>query len=131
MKMLKAARPIAALATLSLAACSSAEERQRELLMDRLEARAQLPPGSLAIGRYARYYAADPLGRITAVYITYVGPDRDHDLPLGRRKWLDDHRRLPNVSGGGCRVVHLLFDRATRELEQAACNGTGRAADPR
>lgn len=94
--------------------------------MDTIEARVRLPSGAHRLNEYARYYASDPSGRVVAIYTTFVSPTlKDHDLPAGHRRWVSDYGRLPNIIGGRCETVNILFFPATNAFEQPACNGGG------
>lgn len=107
----------------SLAACSSAAERQHSHLMQQIEERLQLPKGAERLEQYARYYAPDK-DRVVATFITVVDPtNRYYDLPVGQRRWLDDHRNLPAISDGGCSIVNVIYDPKTRSVPEAFCNG--------
>jgi hypothetical protein len=107
----------------SLAACSSAAERQHNHLMQQVEERVQLPNGAERLEQYARYYATDG-NRIVATYITLVDPaNRYYDLPVGQHRWLDDHRNLPAISDGGCSIVNVIYNPKARSVLEAFCNG--------
>jgi hypothetical protein len=117
-------------AALLLSACSSPVSPEQQRLMDTIEARVQLPRGAHSVSQYARYYAFDDSRRIVAIYTTSVFPNLpDHDLQVGRRRWVSRDGHLPNISGGVCETVHVVFSPATNEFEQAACNG-GRGLPP-
>ena len=112
------------IAVLLLSACSTAEERQHLRLMEQIEKQVRMPTGSRPLAHYARYYAFDQHGRVSAIYTTFLEPDYESlDLPLGQRRWVSDERKLPGISDGGCGVVEVLFDPATGEIERAECNG--------
>lgn len=92
--------------------------------MDSIEERVQLPVGAWPLADYARYYAADPSGRVIAIYTTFSVPTmEDHDLPIGQRRWVDEYGHLPNVIGGGCDTVHIAYYPATDRFAPPACNG--------
>lgn len=111
------------LSTFSLAACSSAAERQHIELMEQVETRVQLPKGSERLDQYARYYATNG-NRVVATYITLVDPkNRYYNLPMGQRRWLDDYRNLPAVSDGGCSIVNVVYDPKAPSVPEAFCNG--------
>jgi hypothetical protein len=104
-------------------ACSSAAEREHGRTMDQIEQQVRLPADALGLDKYARYYAVDGK-RVVGTYITNVDPqNRYYDLPIGKRRWLDDHRSLPGISDGGCSVVNVVYDPAIKKVEQAFCNG--------
>lgn len=106
-----------------LAACSSASERRHDQLMQQVEERVQLPKGANRLEQYARYYATDG-NRIVATYITLVDPEnRYYNLPVGQRRWLDDHRNMPAISDGGCSIVNVLYDPKAPSSPEAFCNG--------
>jgi hypothetical protein len=113
-------------AALLLGACSSSASPEQVRLMDQVEGRVQLPAGARPLTDYARYYAADGSGRVVAIYTLFVAPSLDdHDLPTGQRRWVADYGHLPNVTGGGCDTVHVVFTPATGAFEDSACNGRG------
>ena len=83
----------------------------------------RLPADALKLDKYARYYAPDG-NRIVGRYITLVDPEnRYYDLPNGQRRWLQDRWNLPGISDGGCSVVNVLYNPATKKVEEAVCNG--------
>ena len=91
--------------------------------MDKIEMHIEMPKGSSPIGDYARYYASDDRQRVVAEYIMTVDPkNRTYDLPIGKRRWVDDARNLPLINDGGCSVVSVEFDPKTGKVE-AGCNG--------
>jgi hypothetical protein len=121
---------------------SSPEQPRQERLMDEIEARIALPPGAAPLDRYARTYGLDEKGRVAGLYtIPYVpgpgdgceemldnGASRDvpcepvDALAAGRRLWIGDARNLRMAFHGGCSIVTLLFDPATKTFEWVACN---------
>jgi hypothetical protein len=103
--------------------CSSAEDRQSAVTMDRIEQQVRLPADALRLHQYARYYALDG-ERIVGTYITHVDPENKYyDLPIGRRRWIADSRNLPGISDGGCSVVKIVYDVPSSKVQQASCNG--------
>jgi hypothetical protein len=111
------------IALLLLSACSTAEERQHSRLMDKIEQQVRLPTGSRPLGEYARYYAFDKRGRVSAIFTTFLEPDYESlNLPAGQRRWVSAEGKLPGISDGGCGVVEVLFDPTTDEV-RAECNG--------
>jgi hypothetical protein len=114
---------IALSATGPLSACSDAEEPRHSKLMDQIEKRVRMPVGSRPLAEYARYYAFDKKGRVTAVYTTWVEPDvASLNLRAGQRRWVSDEGHLPLIFEGGCGVVEVIFDPATDKVERAECN---------
>lgn len=116
--------------------------------MNAIEEQIRLPEEARPLDSYARYYAAGPKGEVTGVYVVPfpdIGPDdmceevaedmttrtvacsrsegSANSLKAGERRWLDNHRNLPVVLDGGCSVVTVEFNPATREVEQVICNG--------
>ena len=62
-------------------------------------------------------------GRVIGIYIMTVEPEnRMYDLPLGKRRWLNDAHELPRIMDGGCSVVTVEFDPKTNKAD-AGCNG--------
>jgi len=44
-------------------------------------------------------------------------------LEAGQRQWLADYQEFPGILDGGCLVVDVLFNPATRKFERVECNG--------
>ncbi len=91
--------------------------------MDQIERRVKLPAEASNLNEYARYYASDG-NRVVGTFIELVDPENPYyDLPIGQRRWIENHRDLPAIFDGGCSVVNILFNPATQRVEQAFCNG--------
>lgn len=41
----------------------------------------------------------------------------------GQSRWYDDRIDLPAMNGGGCAMVTIIYDPATKRVESAECNG--------
>ena len=97
--------------------------------MESIEKQVQLPVGARSLTDYARYYANDPSGRVIAIYTTFSAPTmNDHDLPVGHRRWIEEYGRLPNVVGGGCGTVNIVYYPATDRIALPACNGRSQSS---
>jgi hypothetical protein len=108
--------------TLLMAACS-AEEPKHTRLMDQIESKVRMPAGSGPVSRYARYYAFDTKGGVSALYTTHVDPQwKSLDLPVGQRRWLSNEAHLPAISEGGCSVVEVQFNSASEQVERVECH---------
>lgn len=138
----------ALIALVSLASCSTPEERQQTQLMDEIEARIELPDGALPLSKYARFYAYDDTGRVVGLYLIPHAPmppdegcsELQENLspksvdcsslpsdPLGgvgenERRWLN-RDVMPGVSDGGCGVIEVVYQPVTKIVEKASCNG--------
>jgi hypothetical protein len=111
------------IAILLLSACSTGEERQHSMIMDKIEQQVSLPIGSRPLAEYARYYAVDKRGRVTAIFTTLFEPDYESlNLPAGQRRWVSEEGKLPSISDGGCGVVEVRFDPTTEQV-WSECNG--------
>jgi len=107
-----------------LGACVQPGSPQHERIMDTIERQVQLPVGARPLADYARYYATDPSGRVIAIYTTFSAPTmEDHNLPVGQRRWVEEYGHLPNMVGGGCDTVNIVYYPATGGFELPACNG--------
>lgn len=128
---------------------ASLDQRRQAQLMDEIEARIALPPGAVALGAYARFYAFEPEGKVAARYIVPPNPILSPDdmcsemlanggwrrikcPPLepwadgaqaGERRWLADPMNMPVMADGGCGQVNILYDPRTRQFEHVSCNG--------
>ena len=110
-------------ALLVIGACSSAAEKKHGQLIAQIEQRVQLPAGAERLARYARYYAING-NRVVATYTTFVDPQVEHvSLATGHTRWIDDYRRMPLISDGGCSVVNVLYDPSKQKVEHVFCNG--------
>ena len=110
---------------LILSSCSQAYSPEKEGIMDRIESGVELPNGAKRLDDYARYYSTSASGSVVATYTTVVLPNvRFHDLPTGKRRWVNDSAKLPNLIGGGCSTVHVVFYVDTGAFGEIACNGS-------
>jgi hypothetical protein len=138
---MKAIRALPAL--LLLASCSNPGERVQSRIMDEVERTVQLPADAVRPEEYSRYFAQQPGGKVDVLYVVHgslserrnycrehpvgVFPcARDGELELvgpGQRRWLDDSRDLPSMSGGGCGNIQFTYDPATKSSTAPECNG--------
>ena len=113
--------------------------------MDDIEAKIELPRGSLPFDQYARYYSAGPNGLVLAVYQDLDASGlrlvQDHcqrtqsrEMPCagegklglvgaGQRKWVNDWRDIPALHGGGCGEVAFAYDPKRQVFSPPECNG--------
>jgi hypothetical protein len=135
-----------AYATLLLCGCQQPSREER--LMNRIEAKIQLPHGAGNLASYAKTYAYLPAdGLVTGEYfVPHDGeqPPSCEDIeraerqgvevwaacPLregprsGQRRWFKDYRNLPYADEGGCTWVDVEYNFKTDHL-LAQCHGTG------
>ena len=94
-------------------------------IMNMIEQRVRMPSGAFALNQYARFYAESSRpGSVVGVYVRYV--DRANKIYTerrGRRIWLNTYRDLPVVKDGGCSVVTIIFEPATKRMVSVRCNG--------
>ena len=133
----------------SLLSCSPPAERRRTQLLDEIESRVRLPEGAAPLSRYARFYAQDPSGEITGLYVIpspalpadagcselqqdfSLKPISCDSLPVAEwekvkaneRLWLDQND-LPAINDGGCGIVTVVYRPSSRTVESASCNGS-------
>jgi hypothetical protein len=108
---------------LALVGCSDTLSTQNEAVIEQIEQSVKLPEGAGKLEDYARYYAAQG-DNIVGVYTDLVDHrDGDHDLPTGKRRWLTDSRDLPVIMDGGCSVVEVTYNSATKKVEEIFCHG--------
>ena len=130
---------------LALAGCSIPEERQQIRIMDDVERTIRLPPGSLRLNDYSRYYAEQSSGKVAVLYVVHSASHikymqdlcsreptntfpcsengRLRLVPPGGRLWLADSRDLPSMDGGGCGNLQFTYDPASKALPTPRCNG--------
>lgn len=114
---------LASLVAIWIVACSEDADAPHDSMMDSIERQVKLPVEAATLDHYARYYAADG-NEIVAIYISQVDPSNPYyDLPRGQRRWLADHRNLPAINDGGCSVVSIRYNPATRKADTPLCNG--------
>ena len=90
-----------------------------------LESIVRVPadPGSKTtpLAKYRRYYTGVVIhGRhmISGEYVLSFSADQKPGVyPVGREQ------DFPGISDGGCSVVHLLYDIATKRIAYIGCNG--------
>src|SRR5689334_10246854 len=92
------------LSALLLLSCAGPEERAHQALMDKIEAQVRLPKGARPLAEYSRYYAKGDRNEIVAIYLIVPkpGPQPEGSVPPGNRRWFNDIREVPAMSGGGC-----------------------------
>ncbi len=114
---------VALCSALLLTGCSNSHDRQKDHLIGQIEQVLQLPQGAEKLENYARYYASKD-SRVVGTYITLVDPQNQYyDLPVGGHRWVHDHHNLPAISDGGCSVVEVVYNPASKTVEEAFCNG--------
>jgi hypothetical protein len=110
---------------LLLLSCSSPEEQAHQVLMDQIESQIRLPAEARSLAEYSRNYAAGPKNEVVATYLIVpkgVPLPEGSALP-GKRRWFNDMRQLPGISGGGCGEVNVVYDTAKSTVREVACNG--------
>lgn len=93
-------------------------EIREAALANEIESQVAMPKGAGPLKDYSRFYAEAPAGKIVGLYIR----GGSGDLPAGARRWVR-FDALPGIDDGGCSVVNIVFDLATRKVEKAFCNG--------
>lgn len=92
--------------------CPARSANDEGVLMEAIEADVRLPNGAKNLSDYARYYYRDG----TKVVGIYVSGDKP-----GRR-WVMKSK-APVIMDGGCGVVNVVFDVASRRVTSTFCNG--------
>ena len=105
---------------LALVGCSDTSGMQNEAVIEHIEQVVKLPEGAGKLEDYARYYAAQG-DNIVGVYTYSVG--QRYDLPTGKKRWLTDSRDLPSIMDGGCSVVEVTYNLATKRVHEIFCHG--------
>lgn len=84
-------------------------------LMDKIEAKVTLPPGSNPLAAYSRFYAwvDGTHAKVHAIYVSDTSPGR---------KWTTTDS-LPVVLDGGCSIIELNYGVASDRVEWVVCNG--------
>ena len=126
--------------------CKTPEERQRDKLMDVIEADVKMPDGARPLSEYSRHYAVDEKGFVIGVYAPgYRAPSPDETceevlenmtsrqvpcpdaesdrLQSGQRQWVGVTDKLPLIMDGGCAVVTVIYDSKASAVKSATCNG--------
>ncbi|WP_145199901.1 hypothetical protein [Sphingobium sp. B2] len=111
---------------LLLIGCSSSVDEHHDEIMNSVENTLVIPADAHPWEEYARYYAAEPDGKIVGIFV--VPDDRDrqnefYNLSAGQRRWVDDYRNLPSIMDGGCDVLTVTLDAKSRKREGPFCNG--------
>jgi hypothetical protein len=127
--------------------CSACSNNPQQALIEQIEAQITLPAGSLSKERYSRYYALGPDKRISGVYIVHrpsafadaKAACREYSIRKfpcsddgsaveliapGESLWLDDHRAIPGMNGGGCAQVSFEYEPASKRFYHLECNGS-------
>jgi len=93
-------------------------------MMDKIERLVELPEGTAALHKYARYYAQQD-SKVVALYRipSFMGPPGKSELEAGQRRWVADYHELPGILDGGCYVVDVVFNPTTQKFERIECNG--------
>lgn len=133
-------------AALLSSACSTAEERRYDKVMDEIERRAQLPQAANPLSDYARFYGDAGQGSVVAVYmlpsvIAQMAAQECEELTLEastpvpcvtpevakigarERRWVGGHENLPFTSAPGCQVITFSFDANTQRFHDLSCVG--------
>ncbi|BBF68971.1 hypothetical protein [Sphingomonas bisphenolicum] len=94
--------------------------------MNNIERMLVMPAEARPWHEYARYYSAEPDGKIVGIFIIPDERDRQNEfynLPAGQRRWVDDYRNLPSINDGGCGVLTVTLYPKSQKREGPFCNG--------
>lgn len=110
---------------LLLVGCTSSVDEHYEGMMNSVENTLVMPAAARPWREYARYYSAEPDGKIVGIFI--IPDDRGgenvfYNLSAGKRRWVEDYRNLPSINDGGCEVLTVTFDPKSRKREGPFCN---------
>lgn len=128
-----------------LAGCSEVSS-EREKLAGKIERSVVLPANARALEDYARYYAKNADGSVSAVYVVHGEGHREavaracrkiDDAPFpcpvaggelrlveaGESMWVDEAIDLPGMSGGGCSHVDISYQPREGAFARVECNG--------
>jgi hypothetical protein len=141
------------LAVMVVAAISTscANPPDREAIMDEIEKNVTLPRDAQAFELYGRNYAFHGPEQVRAAYYIprapltekmgcYVGgkpcskdyvrklmqdnaAERARHAAAGQRRWFETERDLPALFDGGCSIIHIKYEIATRRILSVSCNG--------
>lgn len=103
---------------LAFSSCARPEDRRRAALMQQVDRTVRLPSGSGILNSYKRYYTYGDNGDVLGMF---VSRDFDRDA-AGERQWVENYKRFPIISDGGCGVVNVRFNVKTSKSE-TWCNG--------
>jgi len=127
------------LAALAFCGCATQTKNPHDRIMDEIENGIRLPRGAHALRDYARYYAFDDKGLVSAVYALPPSPPsgqeicKDMDgaippekwrtvpcpkesleqsyLPAGHRRWMSDWWAIPRIPNTlGCEQITFSYD---------------------
>ena len=124
--------------------CQAAKPEPNRALMDAIETGVVLPPNSVSIDRYSKYFAPDKGGNIEVLYVVHY-PGYVDDLretcahakeeifpcladgqvriaAPGTRMWLKGADDLPVPSGSGCAAITFSCDPRTGARSAPECN---------
>ena len=136
----------AGLLMLLMSGCSSPETRQRDELLDKIEASIRLPAGAHPLNSYVRYYAPArddiagmymlpgldelPAGEgceqlredMTSEPCTFAWP-KSTNVGVGNRVWLSGLEKLPMPAqkGGHCGIITFAYRRSDGRFLDLAC----------
>lgn len=92
---------------------------EQQAIMDRIERAVRLPDDADPLASYERSYAwqqgQDGARKVIGVYLSAGGESRG-------RRWVAQNA-LPMIVDGGCGMITLKYDVATRRIEHITCNG--------
>ena len=101
-----------ALLAFILGGCSQHPTDEHGVVMDAIESNLRLPRDAKPLRDYGRYYYRDG-GKVVGVYVS--GDESG-------RRWVMKSK-APIIMDGGCGVVNVVFDVASRQVESISCNG--------
>ena len=111
---------------LLLPGCSPSVGEHQTGIMEAVEDKLIMPPDARPWSEYARYYSAQPDGKIIGIFIVPDDPSHQNEfynLPAGERRWVGDYRNLPSIMDGGCTILTVMFDPHSKKREGPFCNG--------
>jgi hypothetical protein len=105
----------------SLIACASGDRDHDDLAAD-IERQVVAAHPDVHLERFARFYAHDGEGSVTAIYLFANEGHEPIIGKVGERRWTA-REKLPLVNDGGCWVINVKYNVPRHQLVSVECNG--------
>lgn len=102
-------------------ACQKDDDTDK-VLSSKIEKHLVAKHSDIDLKRFARFYAHENLGSVSAVYL-FANPGYEPmEGEAGKVYWVSTEE-MPEVMDGGCSVINLAYNKITDTLISVSCNG--------
>lgn len=105
-----------------VASCGAGEGGDDSALAAKIEQQVQASRPDMDFDQYEHFYAHEPLGLTTAVYVIPFQEFGTEDSQAGQVHWVSPSE-LPAIDDGGCNIITVRYHAFTDTMLDISCNG--------